>query len=139
MSIIFKIYPDKSGQLAQCIPIYGTILCHSTRNRANAGQFFLVCRDIDKICNTIHMILYLLCFSHLTHNFQNNETMCQSWVIGIFFGIRYRYIPIPKMFRYFGICTDTEYRITTISVFFPVFMKNIKKIPIKRLYTLSSP
>ena len=41
-------------------------------------------------------------------------------VIGIFsvFGIRYRYIPIPKMFRYFGICTDTEYRNTTISVFF---------------------
>ena len=47
--IIIKIFigyylPDKSGKLAQCIPIYGTILGQCTRNRANAGPIFLVCR-----------------------------------------------------------------------------------------------
>ena len=62
----------------------------------------------------------------------------QSWVIGIFFGIRYS---VPG-------CTDTEnfsvfrylywYRIPNhaISVFFPVFIKNIKNPYWKILYTL---
>ena len=36
--------PDKPGKLAQCIPIYGTILGQCTCNRANAGPIFLVCR-----------------------------------------------------------------------------------------------
>ena len=65
----------------------------------------------------------------------------QSWVIGIFsvFGIRYRYIPIPKMFRYFGICTDTEYRNTTISVFFPVFIKKYKKLLLKDFIHFQAP
>ena len=38
--------PDKPGKLAQCIPIYGTILGQCTRNCANAGPIFLVCREL---------------------------------------------------------------------------------------------
>ena len=36
-------YPDKPEILAQCIPIYGTVLVQCTRNRANAGPILLVC------------------------------------------------------------------------------------------------
>ena len=43
-----KKIPDKPGKLAQCIPIYATILGQCTRNRANAGPIFLVCRVV---CN----------------------------------------------------------------------------------------
>ena len=39
-----KKSPDRPGKLAQCIPIYGTILGQCTRNRANAGPTFMVCR-----------------------------------------------------------------------------------------------
>ena len=39
--------PDKPGKLAQCTPVYGTILGQRTRNRANAGPIFLVCRDVS--------------------------------------------------------------------------------------------
>ena len=42
----YKKLLDKPGKLAQCIPIYGPILGPCTRNRANAGPIFLVCRDI---------------------------------------------------------------------------------------------
>ena len=37
------LLPDKPGKLAQCIPIYETILGLCIHNRANAWPFFLVC------------------------------------------------------------------------------------------------
>ena len=43
------IHPDKPGKLTQCIPIYGTILGQCTRNCANAGPTFLVCRDTKRL------------------------------------------------------------------------------------------
>ena len=39
-----QLQPDKPGKFAQSIPIYGTKLGQCTRNRANAGPIFLVCR-----------------------------------------------------------------------------------------------
>ena len=39
-----KQIPDKPGKLALCIPIYGAILDQCTRNRANTGSMFMVCR-----------------------------------------------------------------------------------------------
>ena len=52
----YKKRPDKPEKLAQCIPIYGTILGQRTRNRANAGPIFLVCRG-----TFLHYIHDLLC------------------------------------------------------------------------------
>ena len=48
ISPYLKTIPNKPGKLAQCIPIYGTILGQCTRNRANAGPIFLVCRVISQ-------------------------------------------------------------------------------------------
>ena len=45
--------PDKPGKLAQCIPIYGTILGQCTRNRANAESIFLVSREASVYNNGI--------------------------------------------------------------------------------------
>ena len=42
--LTIRCLPDKPGKLTQCIPIYGTILGQCTRNRANAGPMFMVCR-----------------------------------------------------------------------------------------------
>ena len=38
------VRPRKNEKLAQCIPIYGTILGQCTRNCANTGPMFMVCR-----------------------------------------------------------------------------------------------
>ena len=42
---LVRLHSYKPGKLAQCIPIQVTILGKCTRNGANAGPIFLVCRD----------------------------------------------------------------------------------------------
>ena len=68
---VTHLYPDKPGKWAQCIPIYDTILGQRTRNRANAGPIFLVCRDCTnyrllRSRTPIRQIYHLLSSSTLT-------------------------------------------------------------------------
>ena len=83
--------PDKPGKLTQCIPIYVTILGQCTRNRANVGPIFLVCRD--NIKHTANSILvkywycsqYYKCKIRLTplHTFHRTKVTANYWIYGI--------------------------------------------------------
>ena len=46
-NVYYLNHPDKPGKLEPCFPIYGTMLGQYTRNRANEGPIFLVCRDVN--------------------------------------------------------------------------------------------